>query len=193
MKTNHWTIDETTGAISKVGPFSRGLNPVEIEARTKGEATAKALARHARTVRAGGPRLLICNGAYLMLSSDGDGWAAETGTLHPRRAMASDGTQFPLCSGGAPTLREAIAKSSLNYYGSEEFQTHERRHYGPLGTVEADMLATLRELTAAVGAIGASEAARLGLVMPHANALALLGKLTGSPVPAGQSATVATV
>jgi hypothetical protein len=188
MKTKTWTVDPQTGAVSLVGPFSHGLSPLEVKAATKGEATAKILARAARQAAAGGPRLFVRNGAFCLAIHNGETWSTQAGTTHPRNAyQTGDREQFASCHGGTyADIRDAIKASGMDHYASGEFQAHERANYGANGTTEAELIATLRELTAAVGKVNASQARELGLVMPHAIALATLGKFTGSRVPAGQ-------
>lgn len=148
MKRTTYSIDPQTGAVAPVSALSRGLSACEVEASTKTEATALALAAYARNCAAGGPKLIVRNGAYCLAIPTAAGWVTECGTTHPRNAMQTGlREQFPLCSGGTyASAADAVKASGVEHYGTAEFQAEERERFGASGTVEADTLATLRSV-----------------------------------------------
>lgn len=113
----HYTIDDA-GNVSEVGPFSRGMSSPEVQARNKTEATA-ALLKIAKVVLAHSPRLVIRNGAFLLVHHNGDRFVAESGPL--------DLASSPLCLSGHSTEREALEKgASFAYYSSDEYQNQHK-------------------------------------------------------------------
>lgn len=111
MKPKHWTIEN--GQVTLVPPFSRGLSSPEVEAHTKGEATAKLLSM-AQNVLSFTPRVVIKNGAYLLIYSNGETLNADSGTFAR--------TSIPLACASHATLDKALADSSFAYYASEEYR-----------------------------------------------------------------------
>ncbi len=129
MKPKFWTIEN--GSLVPVSHFARGLNPIEIEAPTKGEALTILLSRMEKAAKLDGARLYVKGGAYALSvpAIDGSGYAVEGGTLHARRRQHT-GAQFPLVTGFvAPDAKPAdvMRAASLDYYGSEEFAREEAR------------------------------------------------------------------
>jgi len=111
MKT--YAIDDN-GQVSEVSAFSRGLSLPEVQAANKTEATALLLKR-AKAALNHRTRLEIRDGAFLLVTHNGESFVAESGTI----ARANS----PLCVSHHATEREALADRSFAYYASPEYRT----------------------------------------------------------------------
>lgn len=112
MKLKHFTINDL-GEVVLVGPFSRGLSHPEVEAANKTEATSLLL-RRAKLALSHFPRLVVKDGAFLLVSHNGESFVAESGTLE--RASS------PLCVSHHASERDAMADRSFAYYASAEYR-----------------------------------------------------------------------
>jgi hypothetical protein len=115
MKTHkHWRIEN--GQVVKCGPFDSLAGA--IRANTKAEAIALFLAR-ADSILSNPPRVYVCNGAFLIVSHNGNGFTCESGVL------SNSSTPKPLqssCISAYDTLAAAIGDKTFAYYASEEYR-----------------------------------------------------------------------
>jgi hypothetical protein len=127
MKLKTFTIQN--GAIVEVGPFSHGLTRPEVQAKTKGEATALMLAEFAAMANADRPRLWVKNSGYCLVYHDGKGYSSEAGTIHPAR-QNSDGSACSLTFAGTyDSAKTALKNSSFDYYSTEDFAREQANAY----------------------------------------------------------------
>ncbi len=111
MKQKYWTIEN--GQVTLVPPFSRGMSSPEVQASTKSEASAKLLTM-AQKVLEFTPRIVIKNGAYLLIYSNGETLNADSGTFAR--------TSIPLACETHKTIEQALESSSFKYYSSEDYR-----------------------------------------------------------------------
>jgi hypothetical protein len=113
MKPKFWTVKD--GEVVPVGHFDRGMNHVEVQASTKGEATKVMLTRFEKMSEHVGPRLWVKDGAYALAWHNGKDWSFEGG-LADRKF--SSGTVCALVVGGTAKVEDVPEKASLDYYAA---------------------------------------------------------------------------
>jgi hypothetical protein len=111
-----YTINEDS-EIVECSPF--GYEAIVIEAKNKTEATKKILNKFRNMDNFGPPKVYSKNNALCLIFHNGDGITSAT----CNKAKNESGEQFFSCFGGGySTEKEAMEKSSFDYYASDEYQ-----------------------------------------------------------------------
>jgi len=102
------------GEVYQLHPMDYGMRECEVFASTKSEATAQIL-KMARAALSYSPRIVIRDGAFLIVHHNGSEFIAEGGTV--------DRASSPLCISGHSTERDALENGgSFKYYASAEYR-----------------------------------------------------------------------